>query len=128
MTVPGVGPVTALTFCSAIDDPARFSRSRAVRARFGLTPKGYQSGETDRVGHISKQGDGLARQALYEAANVLPTRTSKWSGLKAQGIVAAKRAGRRRAEVAVARKLTVVLQRMWRDGTKFCWSREAAVA
>ncbi len=71
MTVPGVGPVTALTFCSAVDDPMRFARSRAVGAYFGLTPRRYQSGETDRTGHISKQGDGLARQALYEAANVL---------------------------------------------------------
>jgi transposase len=73
MTVPGVGPVTALTFCSAVDDPTRFSRSRAVGAHFGLTPRQYQSGETDRVGHISKQGDALARQTLYEAANVLLT-------------------------------------------------------
>lgn len=128
MTVPGVGPVTALTFCSAIDDPARFSRSRAVGAHFGLTPKRYQSGETDRVGHISKQGDGLARQALYEAANVLLTRTSKWSALKAWGMGVAKRAGMRRAKVAVARKLAVLLHRMWRDGTEFCWSREVAVA
>ena len=77
VTVPGVGPVTALTFCSAVDDPARFSRCRAIGAHFGLTPRRYQSGETDRVGHISKQGDGLARQALYEAANVLLTRTSR---------------------------------------------------
>ena len=97
-------------------------------AHFGLTPKRYQSGETDRVGHISKQGDGLARQALYEAANVLLTRTSKWSALKAWGLAVAKRAGMRRAKVAVARKLAVVLHRMWRDGTEFCWSREVAAA
>ena len=128
MTVPGVGPVTALTFCSAVDDPTRFSRSRAVRAHFGLTPKRYQSGETDRVGHISKQGDGLARQALYEAANVLLTRASKWSALKAWGMAVAKQAGMRRAKVAVARKLAVVLHRMWRDGTEFCWSRKVAAA
>ncbi len=128
MTVPGVGPVVALTFCSAIDDPLRFNRSRAVGAHFGLTPRRYQSGETDRVGHISKQGDSLARQALYEAANVLLTRTSKWSALKAWGMGVAKRAGMRRAKVAVARKLAVVLHRMWRDGTEFCWNREVAVA
>ena len=101
MSVPGVGPVTALTFCSAVDDPARFSRSRAVGAHFGLTPRRYQSGETDRVGQISKQGDGLARQALYEAASVLLTRTSRWSSLKAWGMGVAKRAGMRRAKVAV---------------------------
>jgi transposase len=125
MTVPGVGPVTALTFCSAVDDPLRFSRSRAVGAHFGLTPRRYQSGETDRTGHISKQGDTLARQAFYEAANVLLTRTSRWSALKAWGLSIAKRAGMRRAKVAVARKLATVLHAMWRDGTEFFWSREA---
>jgi transposase len=128
MTVPGVGPVTALTFCSAVDDPARFSRSRAVGVHFGLTPRRYQSGETDRVGQISKQGDGMARQALYEAANVLLTRTSRWSSLKSWGMAVAKRAGMRRAKVAVARKLAVVLHRMWRDGTSFRWGRESAAA
>lgn len=128
MTVPGVGPVTALTFCSAVDDPARFSRSRAVGAHFGLTPRRYQSGETDRVGQISKQGDGMARQALYEAANVLLTRTSRWSSLKAWGMAVAKRAGMRRAKVAVARKLAVVLHRMWCDGTEFRWGKETATA
>ena len=125
MTVPGVGPVTALTFCSAVDDPLRFSRSRAVGAHFGLTPRRYQSGETYRTGHISKQGDALARQALYEAANVLLTRTSRWSALKAWGLNVAKQAGLRRAKVAVARKLATLLHAMWRDGTEFCWSREA---
>jgi transposase len=128
MTVPGVGPVTALTFRSAVDDPGRFSRSRAVGAHFGLTPRRYQSGETDRVGQISKQGDGMARQALYEAANVLLTRTSRWSSLKAWGMAVAKRAGMRRAKVAVARKLAVVLHRMWRDGTEFRWGKEAVAA
>ena len=123
--VPGVGPVTALTVCSAVDDPVRFSRSRAVGAHFGLTPRRYQSGETDRTGHISKQGDSLARQALYEAANVLLTRTNRWSALKAWGLGVAKRAGMRRAKVAVARKLATLLHAMWRDGTEFRWSREA---
>jgi hypothetical protein len=98
------------------------------RRPLGLTPRRYQSGETDRTGHISKQGDGLSRQALYEAANVLLTRTSRWSSLKAWGIGIAKRAGMRRAKVAVARKLAVVLHRMWRDGTEFRWGKEAAAA
>ncbi len=93
MTVPGVGPVTGLTFCSAVDDPTRFSRSRAVGARFSLTPRRYQLDETDRVGHISKQGDSLARQALYDAANVLLTRTGKWSALKNWGLAVAGRIG-----------------------------------
>jgi len=128
MTVPGVGPVTALTFRSAVDDPARFDRSRAVGAHVGLTPRRYQSGQTDRIGHISKQGDGLARQALYEAANVLLTRTSKWSSLKAWGMNVAKRAGMRGAKVAVARKLAVVLHRMWCDGTEFRWGKDAVAA
>ncbi len=105
MTVPGVGPVTALTFCSAIDDPMRFTRSRAVGPHFGLTPRRYQFGETDRTGHISKQGDGLARQALYEAANVLLTRTSRWSSLKAWGMGLARRAGMRRALSALPTSL-----------------------
>jgi transposase len=127
MSVPGVGPITALTFCSAVDDPSRFTRSRSVGAHFGLTPRRYQSGETDRTGHISKQGDALARQALYEAANVLLTRTGRCSALKAWGMAVAKRAGMRRAKVALARKLAIVLHRMWRDGTEFRWSREVAV-
>jgi len=93
-----------------------------------LTLRRYQSGETDRVGHTSKQGDALARQTLYEAASVLLTRTGKWSALKAWGMAVAKRAGMRRAKVALARKLAVVLHRMWRDGTEFCWSRETAAA
>lgn len=97
-------------------------------AHFGLTPRRYRSGETDRTGHISKQGDAVARQALYEAANVLLTRTQRWSALKAWGMAVAKRAGMRRAKVALARKLAVVLHRMWRDGTEFRWSREVAVA
>ncbi len=97
-------------------------------AHFGLAPRRYQSGETDRTGHISKQGDALARQALHEAANVLLTRTRRWSALKAWGMAVAKRAGMRRAQVALARKLAVVLHRMWRDGTEFRWSREVAVA
>ena len=125
ITVPGVGSATALTNCSAVDYPVCFSRSRPVGAHFGLTPRRYQSGGTDRTGHISKQGDALARQALYEAANVLLTRTSRWSTLKARGLSVAKRAGTRRAKVAVARKLATVLHPMWRDGTEFCWSQEA---
>lgn len=135
VTVPGVGPVTALTFRSAVDDPGRFGRSRALGAHFGLTPRRCQSGETDRTGHISEQGDGLseqgdglARQALHEAANVLPTRSGRRSALKAWGTGIAERTGMRRAEVAVARKLAVVLHRMWRDGSEFRWSREVAAA
>jgi transposase len=128
MTLPGAGPVTDLTSCSAVDDPARFSRSRAVGARFGLTPRRYQSGETDRVGHMGKQGDGLARQALYEAANALLTRINRWSPLKAWGMAIAKRSGMRRDKVAMARKLAVMLHSMWHGGTEFRWGVAAGVA
>src|SRR5215203_3123737 len=113
MTVPGVGALVAVTFTSAIDDPARFRRSRAVGAHFGLTPKRYQSGETDVTGGISKAGDGMVRAALYEAANVMLTRASKFSSLKRWALEVAKRRGMRRAKVALARKLACVLHRMW---------------
>ncbi len=119
MTVPGVGPVTSLTFKSAVDDPTRFSSSRLVAAHFGLTPRRYQSGEADNPGRISKAGDPSVRQALYTAAHALMTRTEAWSTLKAWGVRLAKTRGHRRAVVAVARKLAVVLHKMWLQGTAF---------
>jgi transposase len=129
MTAPGVGPVVALTFKSAIDEPARFARSKAVGVHFGLTPKKYQSGETDRSGPITKMGDELVRTALYEAASTLLHRVQRWSWLKAWAVRVAQRRGAKRAQVALARRLAVVLHRMWRDGTEFRWSRaEAAMA
>lgn len=126
MTVPGVGPLTALTFRATIDDPGRFGRSRDVGAHLGLTPRRYQSGETDVQGRISRCGDELARTALYEAAHSLLIRSSKWSALKAWGMAIAKRRGMARARVAVARKLATILHRMWSDGTDFRWGKEAA--
>lgn len=128
MTAPGVGPVVALTFKSALDDPTRFARSKAVGAHFGLTPKKYQSGETDRSGHITKIGDELVRTALYEAATTLLHRVQRWSWLKAWAVRVAQRRGVKRAQVALARRLAVVLHRMWRDNTAFRWSREEAIA
>jgi transposase len=128
MTAPGVGPVVALTFKSALDDPTRFARSKAVGVHFGLTPKKYQSGETDRSGHISKIGDELVRTALYEAASTLLHRVQRWSWLKAWAVRVAQRRGTKRAQVALARRLAVVLHRMWRDNTEFCWRREEAMA
>lgn len=122
MTVPGIGPVTALCFLATIDDPTRFSRSRSVGAYVGLTTRRYASGEIDWTGRISKCGDKMLRSYLYEAANVLLTRVVKWSALKAWGIRLAKRSGLRKAKVAVARKLAVILHRMWIDGTEFKWS------
>ena len=128
MTVPGVGALVAVTFASAVDDPARFGRSRAVGAHFGLTPKKYQSGETDVTGGISKVGDAMVRTALYEAANVMLTRSGKFSTLKRWALEVAKRRGMRRAKVALARKLATVLHRLWVDGSEFRFGKEAAAA
>jgi len=119
MTMPGVGALVALTFSSAVDDPRRFRSSRQVGAHFGLTPKRYQSGETDVTGRISKIGDHGVRTALYEAANVMLTRPVKGSSLKDWALAIARRAGPKKAKVALARKLAVVLHRMLADGTCF---------
>jgi transposase len=126
MTAPGVGPLTALAFRATIDQPGRFRRSRDVGAHLGLTPRRYQSGETDVQGHISRCGDELARTALYEAAHSLLIRSTKWSALRAWGMNIAKRRGMARARVAVARKLAVILHRMWVDGSEFRWGKQAA--
>lgn len=128
MTVPGVGPLVALTFATAVDQPERFAHSRDVGAHFGLTPRKYASGEIDRNGSITKCGDSLARQALYQAALTLLTRAGRWSPLKAWGVALAKRRGLKRAIVAVARKLAVLLHRLWSDETDFNWSPEVASA
>ena len=125
MTVPGVGPITALCYLATIDDPARFEKSRSVGAYVGLTTRRYASGETDRTGRISKCGDGMLRSYLYEAANVLLTRVARWSTLKVWGMRIAKRKSLGKAKVAVARKLAVILHRMWVDGTEFRWSAQA---
>ena len=126
MTVPGIGPLTALAFVSAIDDPHRFRRSSDVGAYLGLTPRRHQSGEMDWSGRISKQGDGLARTYLFEAASVTVTRIDRWSTLKAWGLRLTKRIGSRKARVAVARKLAVILHCIWVDGTEFEWTRPVA--
>jgi transposase len=119
MSAPGVGAIVALTYVSAIDDPSRFTSSKRVGAHFGLTPKKYQSGETDIDGRISKIGDASVRTALYEAAHVILTRPVKGSGLKSWAMRLARRTGPKKAKVALARKLAVVLHRMWVDGTPF---------
>jgi transposase len=124
MTVPGVGPITALCYLATIDDPARFKKSRNVGAYVGLTTRRYASGETDRTGRISKCGDEMLRSYLYEAANVLLTRVARWCSLKAWGMRIAKRRSLNKARVAVARKLAVILHRMWVDGTEFCWTAQ----
>jgi transposase len=128
MTVPGVGALIALTYKTAVDDPARFTSSKTVGAHFGLTPKKYQSGETDVTGAITKVGDAMARTALYEAAQVMLTRVAGFSTLKRWAMDVAKRRGMKRAKVALARKLAVVLHRMWVDETDFRFGKEAAAA
>jgi transposase len=120
MTTPGVGTIVSLTYACAIDDPARFKSSKIVGAHFGLTPTKYQSGETDRSGRISKIGDASVRAALYEAAHVILTRPVKGcTGLKSWAMRIAKRAGMKKAKVALARKLAVIMHRMLADGTPF---------
>jgi transposase len=126
MTVPGVGPLTALAFVTTVDDPARFRRSSSVGAYLGLTPRRHQSGERDVSGRISKCGDRLTRSYLFEAANVLLTRVERWSSLKAWAIRLAKRSGAKKAKVALARRLAALLHRLWQDGTTFRWTTEAA--
>jgi transposase len=128
MTVPGVGALVAVTFTSGVDAPERFARSRAVGAHFGLTPKKYQSGETDITGAVSRVGDVMVRTALYEAAHVLLTRAVRFSTLKRWALEVAKRRGMRRAKVALARKLAVLLHRMWVEGTTFRWGQAVAAA
>jgi transposase len=127
-TVPGIGPITALAFVSAVDDPSRFRKASSVGAYFGLTPRRYQSGEIDRPGRVSKAGDGMVRRCLFEAAVVLLTRVAGWCPLKAWGTRLIKRIGLHRAVVAVARKLAVILHCIWVDGTEFWWTRAATKA
>jgi transposase len=126
MTVPGVGTITALAVCAAIDEPARFRSSATLGAYLGLTPRSYASGETSRSGRISKRGDALTRTHLFEAANALLTRGTRFSALKAWGLRLAKKAGFKKAKTAVARKLAVILHAMWKNGTEFRWQNTAA--
>ena len=128
MTTPGVGPVVALTYRATVDVPARFRKSKSVGAVFGLTCSKYQSGEIDWSGRISRCGDEMMRTMLYEAAQVMLTRTNKWSWLKAWAMQIARRRGMKKAIVALARRLAVILHRIWVDGTEFRWTREQAVA
>ena len=123
MSAPGVGALVALTYRSAVDDPSRFEKSSAIGAYFGLTPKKYQSGETDRDGGVSKVGDGMVRTALFEAAHIMLTRAVRFSSLKRWALAVAQRRSMKRAKVALARKLGVVLHRMWVEATEFRWGK-----
>jgi len=118
-TIPGVGPITALSFYSAVDDPTRFKKSSDVAAYFGLTPRQYQSGDTNYTTGISKRGDPATRRALVTAATVLLTGVREWNSLKAWGVRLAKRIGFSKARIAVARKLAVIMHKMWINNTRF---------
>jgi transposase len=128
MTIPGVGSVVALTYRATVDVPARFRKSKSVGAVFGLTCSKYQSGESDRPGAISRCGDEMMRTTLYEAAQVMLLRSAKWSWLKAWAMKIARHRGMKKAIVALARRLAVIMHRIWIDGTEFRWTREAAAA
>jgi transposase len=121
MTVPGIGTVTALAFRHTIDDPSRFRSATSVGAYLGLTPRRKQSGDLDIAGRISRWGDRLLRTYLFEAASVLIHRTKRWSPLQAWGQRLVKRIGLKKAKVAIARKLAVILHCIWTDGTEFDW-------
>jgi transposase len=126
MSAPGVGAIVSLTVAAAIDDPSRFKSSKQVGAHYGMTPKKYQSGETDITGRISKIGDKGVRTALYEAANIILTKPVKGSALKSWAMRLAKRAGMRKAKVALARKLAVILHRMLVERKPFAFAGAAA--
>ena len=127
MTTPGVGPVVALTYRATVDVPARFRKSKSVGAVFGLTCSRYQSGEIDWSGRISRCGDEMMRVMLYEAAQSM-LHSKKWSWLKAWAMQIARRRGMKKAIVALARRLAVIMHRIWVDGTEFRWTREPATA
>ena len=127
MTTPGVGPVVSLTYRATVDVPARFRKSKSVGAVFGLTCAKYQSGEVDWSGRISRCGDEMMRVMLYEAAQAM-LHSKKWSWLKAWAMQIARRRGMKKAIVALARRLAVIMHRIWVDGTEFRWTREQAAA
>ena len=123
MTIPGVGPVTALAIVSTIDVPERFKHSRAVGPSLGLTPRLNQTGQSRRMRRVTKCGDALTRSLLYEAALVMLTRVKKWSWLKAWAMGIARRSGMKAAAVALSRRLSVIMHRMWSDSTDFIWTK-----
>ena len=126
MTAPGVGPIVALSFVTAVDNPKRFADPNDIGPYFGLTPRQYQSGETDVRGNASRRGDIMTRCHLVQAATVLLTSTKKWCALKAWGMKIAKRHGFFKARIAVARKLAIILCKMWLRGQSFCWTNDPA--
>ena len=128
MTMPGVGPIVALTYKAAVDDPTRFRRSKDIGPWVGLTPKRDESGERSVMGPISKAGDIGLRTALYQAANIMLNRGGE-NWLKTWALQLAKKCGsRKKVKVALARRIGVVLHRMWMDNTDFQSTRDKAMA
>ena len=119
MVIPGVGPLTALAFTAAIDDPTRFRRSRDLGAYLGLVPRRYQSGEVDYTGSISKVGDRRVRTLLYEAANVMLTHFKGELKLKDWALAIARRSNMRKARIALARRLAIIMHAMLKHGSEF---------
>jgi transposase len=121
MQIPGVGPIAALSFMTAVEDPSRFKRSRDVAAYFGLTSRRWHSGSSiDVQGRISKAGDGDVRRARYEAASALLTRFKRRDKVKSWGLSVAKRAGHCKATRGGGPQLAVIMHAMWTDGTVYC--------
>ncbi len=125
MTIPGVGPIVSLNFIALVDDASRFRRAADVGAFLGLTPRRYQSGEMDYSGRISKCGDARMRSLLYEAAGCLIHQVKRFSSLKSWAVRLAGRKGFKKAAIATARKLAVLMLTIWKDGTEFEWKKEA---
>ncbi len=125
MTIPGVGPVNALSFIALVDDPSRFSRTSDIGAFLGLTPKRHQSGEVDWSGRVSKCGDGAMRGLLFEAASCLLRQVKRFSALKSWAVRLAGRRGFRKAAVATARKIAVLMLTLWKNETDYQWTKEA---
>jgi transposase len=120
-SIPGVGAITAACFVSVVDDPERFARADQVAAYLGLTPRRWQSGEVDRQGGISKAGHGMARHLLYEAANSLLARVKRPCGLRSWALRLQERVGGKKARAALARKLAVLMHKLWRRQQTFDW-------
>ncbi|WP_291733619.1 IS110 family transposase, partial [Leisingera sp. F5] len=125
MTIPGVGPVVSLNFIALIDDPGRFRKASDVGAFLGLTPKRHQSGEIDWTGRVSKCGDRAMRRLLFEAASSVIHRVQRFSALKSWAVRLAARRGFRKAAVATARKLAVLMLTLWKSETDYNWTKEA---
>jgi len=125
MTIPGVGPIVSLSFAALVDDPSRFSKTSDVGTFLGLTPRRHQSGEMDWSGRVSKCGDAGMRGLLFEAASCVIRQVKRFSALKSWAVRLAGRRGFRKAAVATARKIAVLMLTLWKSGTDYQWTQEA---